>query len=300
VDYAATGGSATSGTDYTLVPGRLTFGPGQALKTFALSIRNDPDVEGSETVELSLSNPAGATIVGANPEVLTIADDEPAFQFLAARYAVAEAAPKGTITVKRTGPLTSAATVGYQIAGGTAAAGSDYTAASSGTLTFGAGKPTATLSIAIVNDSVDEPNETVDVVLVNPSAGYGIGTPGQTVVTITDDDAAGKVQFSASDNGVGEGGGSVTISVTRTGTSELATVDYATGDGTAAAGSDYGTTTGTLTFARGEMAKTIQVPVNDDAVAEGNEYFTLTLGNPGGGLVLAPQVTAAIWIVDDD
>jgi hypothetical protein len=300
VDYAATGGSATSGADYTLAPGRLTFGPGQVLKTFALTIRNDPDVEGSETVELSLSNPAGATIVGVNPAVLTITDDEPVFQFLAARYAVAETAPKATITVKRTGALNSPATVGYQITGGTAAAGSDYTAASSGTLTFGAGKPTETLSVAIVNDGVDEPNETVNLALGNPSAGYGIGTPGQAVLTITDDETAGNVQLSASAYGVGEGAGSATITVTRTGTSDLATVDYATSDGTATTASDYGATTGTLTFALGETTKTIQVPINDDALAEGNEYFTLTLGNPGGGLVLGSQATAAIWIVDDD
>ena len=59
-------------------------------------------------------------------------------------------------------------------------------------------------------------------------------------------------------------------------------VDYATSDGTAAAGSDYTATSGTLTFAGGETEKTVSVPVLDDAHDEGSETLTLTLSNPSG------------------
>ena len=57
-------------------------------------------------------------------------------------------------------------------------------------------------------------------------------------------------------------------------------VDYATSDGTAQAGSDYRATSGTLTFRPGETAKTISVPVLEDSHNEGNERLTLTLSNP--------------------
>ena len=57
------------------------------------------------------------------------------------------------------------------------------------------------------------------------------------------------------------------------------TVDYRTRDGTATAGSDYTSTSGTLTFAPGEDKKTVSVPIMDDAVEDNGETFTLVLSN---------------------
>ncbi len=57
-------------------------------------------------------------------------------------------------------------------------------------------------------------------------------------------------------------------------------VDYATSDVTATAGADYPATSGTLTFAPGETAKTISVPVFEDGHDEDHETLTLTLSNP--------------------
>ncbi len=59
-------------------------------------------------------------------------------------------------------------------------------------------------------------------------------------------------------------------------------VDYATEDGTAKAGADYTAVSGTLTFAPGETAKTVSVPLLDDAIDEGKETFKLRLSNPRG------------------
>ena len=61
------------------------------------------------------------------------------------------------------------------------------------------------------------------------------------------------------------------------------TVDYATSDGTAAAGADYTATSGTLAFAAGETEKTVSVPVLDDDHDEGSETLKLTLSNATGG-----------------
>ena len=59
-------------------------------------------------------------------------------------------------------------------------------------------------------------------------------------------------------------------------------VDYATADDTATAGADYTATSGTLVFTAGETAKTVSVPVLDDAIDEGKETMRLLLSNPKG------------------
>jgi hypothetical protein len=75
------------------------------------------------------------------------------------------------------------------------------------------------------------------------------------------------------------------------------TLDYATSDGTALAGSDYDAASGTLTFAPGETTKNVDVLVRGDVVPENNETFALTLRNASGAALPA---TSAFAIIDDD
>ncbi len=77
-------------------------------------------------------------------------------------------------------------------------------------------------------------------------------------------------------------------------------VDYATADGTAAAGADYTAASGTLVFAPGETAKTVPVALLDDAVDEGKETFKLTLSNPKGAYLRKMHREAKGVIRNDD
>ena len=77
-------------------------------------------------------------------------------------------------------------------------------------------------------------------------------------------------------------------------------VDYATKDGTAAAGADYTAASGTLTFAVGETAKTVSVALLDDAIDEGKETFTLELSNPKGAYLRKMHREAEGVIKNDD
>ena len=72
------------------------------------------------------------------------------------------------------------------------------------------------------------------------------------------------------------------------------TVDYATADGTATAGADYTATSGMLTFAPGETAKTVNVPVLDDAHDDTGETLTLTLSNASGARIRDGEATGTI------
>ena len=72
------------------------------------------------------------------------------------------------------------------------------------------------------------------------------------------------------------------------------TVDYATRDGTATAGEDYTATRGTLAFAAGETEKTVEVPILDDALDEGEETFTLKLTGARGAAIDDGEATGTI------
>ena len=82
--------------------------------------------------------------------------------------------------------------------------------------------------------------------------------------------------------------------------SQTVSVDYATADETATAGADYTATSGTLTFAAGETAKTVSVPVLDDAVDEGKETMRLLLSNPQGAFLRKKHERARGIIRNDD
>ena len=77
-------------------------------------------------------------------------------------------------------------------------------------------------------------------------------------------------------------------------------VDYATADDTAVAGSDYTAVSGTLVFAAGETAKTVSVPLLDDAVDEGKETLRLKLSNPQGAFLRSIHSRARGIIVNED
>ena len=101
------------------------------------------------------------------------------------------------------------------------------------------------------------------------------------VGTITDDAGSDAVSVAINDVTVGEAAGTAVFTVTLTGNIQDAlTVNYATSNGTALAGSDYTTSSGTVTFPAGSLTgttKTISVTILNDAIAEPSESFNVTL-----------------------
>jgi len=304
VRYATSNGTATAPADYTAKSGTLTFNAGETIKTFTIPIVNDTLHESDETVNLTLSNPTGGALGNLSTAVLTIVDDDTAgtVQFSSATYSVNENTASVTITVTRTGGTASGVTVNYATSDGTATAGSDYTA-KSGTLTFRAGVAQKTFTIPIINDTLDESDETVNLTLSDPTGGATLGTPDTAVLTIIDNDSGGVLQFSSATYSVNEGvlSGKAVIKVTRSGGSASGvTVNYSTGDGTAIAGSDYTATSGTLTFGAGVTSKTFAIPIVKDTLDESDETVNLTLSNPTGGATLGTPDTAVLTIIDND
>jgi thermitase len=111
---------------------------------------------------------------------------EQSIVFSSDSYSVSEAGGSATITVKLSYPSSSTITVNYATSNGTATASSDYST-TSGTLTFLVDQVSKTFEVPIINDSLDELNETVNLTLSIP-VNATLGSPNSAVLTIMDDD----------------------------------------------------------------------------------------------------------------
>jgi hypothetical protein len=175
--------------------------------------------------------------------------------------------------------------VHYATADISAAAGSDYTAAS-GTVTIPAGRTSGTLTIAVLGDRLPELDET-----------FAVNLSGATNATISDEQAIGTIRdneprISIGDVTRAEGKKNKTTVFTFTVRLTVAydqpvTMSFNTVDGTATtADKDYVAQAGTLTFAPGETTKTITIVVQGDSKRESNEEFYVDLSGTSSNSVL--------------
>jgi hypothetical protein len=237
--------------------------------------------------------------------VLTILDNDGdgSIQFGDAEYTFSERRRRAAVTVTRTGGTGGGVTVHYSTSDGTATANTDYRSRL-GTLTFSSDETVKTFKVAILNDNVIDPGETVNLVLSNPSGQATLGPQQTAVLRIVDDDAKDTINFSSANFNTSEPSGSaprrIRVTVRRAGA--LAggeTVQYAASSGTAT-GSDFVAASGTLIFGAGATAQRLIVWILPDNESEGSETINLTLSNPAGGAVLGDPSSAQITIREND
>ena len=208
-----------------------------------------------------------------------------------------EAAGTVSIAVTRTGGSNGAISVAVATEAGTATAGQDFTAISTTVQFFDGDSADKIVAIPLLDDALPEGAETFKVSMV--SAANPFATP--LTVTITDDDPPGTLELSSATYSVGEGGGTIAIDVTRTGGSAgPASVTVSTSDGSAVAARDYDATTATVTFAAGDATpKQAVIPIVNDAAAESDETFEVSVSNASGAS-LGTITTASITIPAND
>ena len=203
-----------------------------------------------------------------------------------------------TFTVRLSEAITNAsATVNYQTANSSATAFNDYVA-TSGTLTFGPRETQKTVTVAVNGDAAHEPDELFVLLLSSPTNATILDSTG--TCTILNDDPPPTI--SINDVSVAEGntgGKNAFLVVTLSAASYLTvTVNYATADGTATAGSDYVAASGTLTFAPDQTRKEIPVLITPDVVSEPDETFFVNLSSPSNAAIADGQGVGTI--ADDD
>jgi hypothetical protein len=203
------------------------------------------------------------------------------------------------VAVKLTNPSALATTIQYASSNGTATTGDGDYQAVSGTLQFAPGETSKAILVRIAGDAKFEGDESFTIHLFNESG----GDLGQSTVTVVIGNDEVTPTIAVSDVTIQEGNSgkkSMVFTVTLTGSTDAPiTVQYATQDVTAKAGSDYKAASGTLVFnPGGPSTQTVSVAVNGDKNKEVNELFYLRLANANGA-VIADAVGRGI-IVDDD
>ncbi len=171
----------------------------------------------------------------------------------------------------------AAETVNWTTSAGSATAGADYVASSATASLPAGGCMCASVTVPIVGDTLDENSETFTVTLSSVSVGT-IGT-GTATGTIYDNDPLPTLNINSVSQAEGNSGTTnetFTVSLSPV-SGRTVTVNYATSNGSATAGSDYTATSGTLTFTAGQTSKTIDVPISGDTTYEANETYTLRL-----------------------
>jgi len=304
VRYATAGATAAAGSDFTATSGTLTFTPGQTTLTVAVPVVRDLVGEATETFTVGLSSATGGTIVRTSATGTIVDDDSvtpPPTPSVTIANAMQTEGNSGTTTARFTVTLSAAAsspvTVSYATANGMATAGSDYTA-KSGTVTFAPGESSKTIDVAILGDTTVEANETFLVQLTSAS-GATIATS-QAIGTIVNDDIQQPTLPTLAIAGASTAEGNsgtrnlvFTVRLSQAATSAV-TVRYATTNGTATAGSDYNTASGTITFAPGVTSQLVTVVVLGDTTFEANETFSVALSSPSGATIATSTATGTI------
>ncbi len=310
VDVATYDGTAVDPTEYTGSTTTVNFAPGEIIKTVAITLAADdataePTLSFFANLENLMSN-VGLTGIGAPSFVpVNILDDDgpTTFGMGALTYFFGEGTIAQLVTVNRSGDTSNTDTVDLTATGVTATLGGvDAGVTPTGTLSFAPGETSKNILVTLVGDASVEGNETFTLTLSVPSAGTTVDPLfDESTVTIVDDDGSAVIQLSAPIYTIGESAGVVHVIATRSGntaTAVSATVD--TTNDTATAGTDYtAIAAGPVSFAAGEIAKSIPVTISPDATVEGNEIFNITLSAPVGA-VLGVQQSSSVVIVDDD
>ncbi|WP_218653201.1 Calx-beta domain-containing protein [Nostoc sp. TCL26-01] len=217
--------------------------------------------------------------------------------FNAANYSVNEDGKAITaITLTRTNGSDGAVSVTLTPSNVTATAPADFNNTPI-VVNFANGETSKIVTIPIVNDTVYELSETVNLSLSNPTNSATLGTQKTAVLTVVDNDLANAPKINITNpTTVIEGlDANAIFTVNLSAASPYpVTVKYTTANQTAIAGSDYTATSGTLSFAANETSKTITVPILNDNLNEAEKTFTLTLSNPTNANLSNSQVVATI------
>ncbi|MBI3922981.1 MAG: hypothetical protein HY318_16285, partial [Armatimonadetes bacterium] len=274
-----------------------SLAPG-ASEVLTVSVTPDNSVPASSTQSTTVQVYLPGDDTQVRDSVKAITTTPPTVQFSPAGQISASESGTLTVSIDLSAPTIEEVVVPFSISG-TATDTVDYTMLPVGSVTIPPGQTSASLLISIVDDSLDEPDESIIVTLGDPVH----ATKGVTAIhtaTITDDDAP--PGLSISDVSVTEGNsgttGAVFVVSLSAASGKTITVDYTTANGSAQAGTDYIALTGSMTFAPGDISESVTVTVNGDTLREPDEDFSVNLSNQTNASLL--DAAGKCTLINDD
>lgn len=295
-----TSGTATSGEDFTALPGSITIPAGASSATITITALNDELIEGDETVAIVLASGPAYNVGRPGVGIITIRDDDiPTITLTASGATATEGGAPGEFTISRGTAGEEPLTVELAVSG-SAIPGADYEALPD-EVVIPAGSTSVTLAVNAVDDDLKEADELVTLT-VRASPNYNVGTTGPVSVTLKDNDggAAAAVGFKSAASAVLESQTSIKLPVVLSAAvSGAVAVNYAVTGGTAHSGADFNLSAGTLNFSANQRLATINFNLINDSLPEADETIVITLSSPSGA-VLDVRTSHTLTIIDDD
>jgi len=296
--------TATAIDDYTLSSTTITIPVGELTGTATLAAVQDLLDENDETVIIDILSATNAVEDGVQQVTSTIIDDDlpPTVTFTAATQSSVSETGTMTITAQLSAASGFDVTVPFTVNASSTAegAGVDYTISDS-PMTIAKGTTTGTITITIVNDALDEYDETVIVDMGTPT-NAGMGATTSHTATITDDDATPTVTFTAATQSSASETGTMTITAQLSAVSGRdVTVPFTVNASSTAegAGVDYTISSSPVTIAKGATTGTITITIVTDVLDEYDETIVVDMGTPTNANMGATTSHTAT-ITDDD
>ena len=308
VDYTTVDGTAKSPSDYLSQTGTLTFTPGgPTTLTITIDVIGKAVVEPDETFQVEITQATNAS-PGRSQAVGTILNDLVGVSInnISAIQGLSGTS-QAVFTVSIFGVSHVAGSIDFATSDGTATAFDDYLP-TNGTIALPMGVSSATITVTILGESLNESIQDFFVTLSNPVHAIVYNSVGDCSVI----NAAPQPSIYINDVHVTTNAGGTLTAVFTVAldipSGQDVTVDFATADGTAQAGINYVATSGTITFLPEATSQLLTVTVLGDTVYTPNEDFFLNLSNPVHAKIVDPQGVCTIidaapppaqYIIDD-
>ncbi|MEM8713606.1 MAG: Calx-beta domain-containing protein, partial [Planctomycetota bacterium] len=275
-----TGGSADLGVDYTLGSTTVSIPVGSLSAAATVTLVDDTDAEGDETIVLTMGTPTGAIAGSPSMHTITLQDDDgvPTVDFALPTSSFSEGSGTVDVAVQLSSAAATPVEVTLAIGGTAAGAGEDYTIGVN-PITIPAGDSVGVFSVDLVQDNLFESDETIELTLAS-AVGADLGTATVHTLSVTNDDAEPVVQFTAFRSVVAEADGGFNLRLVLDGPSGLPVSVPFTASGDGSGPGDATLPPSPAVIPAGDTFVDLPVTLVVDRIPELGERILFELGAP--------------------